>query len=180
MVWQIMMIVVASNLDDLGVGFSLGIKRRIPWHVIWIISVLSGVTMALGLLIGEEIAFILPGNIDIYFASLIFIFIGLWFIWQGVTNNGGEKLAENLQFDWKASILLGLALGVDSFAAGVSGGLHGFPILLTSVLAWLTSFLFIWFGSQFGRVIAIRIIREYADYFSGGMFIFLAIIILIF
>jgi putative Mn2+ efflux pump MntP len=181
MLWQMIVIVVASNLDDLGVGFSLGIKKRVPWRVIWIISIISGITMAFGLILGEEIAFLLPGNLALYFASLIFACIGVWFFWQGVKNKVDDNLEQrNGQLGWKSALLLGLALGVDSFAAGFSGGLTGFPIIVTSVLAWLTSFIFILVGSHFARLISIRFIREHADYISGGIFVLLAIVMLLF
>lgn len=181
MLWQLLVIVIGSNLDDLGVGFSLGLRGRIPWRAIWIISILSGITMAVGMLLGEELAFLLPGDFPHYISALIFTCIGLWFIKQALNRHRDNKPAENNKhFSWKVALFLGLALGVDSFAVGFSGGLLAtFPILLTSGMAWLTSFLFLWFGSRFGSLITIKFATEYADFFSGALFTLLAIGILL-
>lgn len=180
LVWQIIVLVVASNLDDLGVGFSLGIKGEIQWRVIWIISILSGVTMAAGLIIGDELADIIPGNFAIYIASIVLASIGIWFIWQGLKPSEEEPKMQSGNIGWKAAFILGLALGIDSFAAGFSGGLTDFPIILTSVLAWLTSLIFVWLGSTFAGAISIKFVRDYAELFSGACFILLALVILIF
>ncbi|WP_264184013.1 manganese efflux pump MntP [Bacillus shivajii] len=183
MLWQILILVVASNLDDLGVGFSLGMKYRLSWQVIWIISILSGLTMAFGLFIGNQFSLFFSGDFPMYLAAFVFAAIGFWFIWQGQKGSEHEETIANkkyLNLGWKGAILLGIVLGIDSVAAGVSGGLTNLPILLTSVLAWFTSFLFIWFGSRFGRFLAAKVIRDYADYFAGVLFILLAAYIIIF
>lgn len=175
------MLVVASNLDDLGVGFSLGIKGKIPWRVIWIISILSGVTMAAGLLIGDELAEYIPGNWAIYIASLVLAGIGIWLIWQGFkVPEADDPNPTASKIGWKAAIILGLALGIDSFAAGFSGGLTDFPIIVTSVLAWLTSLVFVWLGSTFAGKVSVKVVRDYAEFFSGACFILLAVVVLFF
>ncbi|MDQ0255696.1 putative Mn2+ efflux pump MntP [Evansella vedderi] len=176
MYWQIIILAVASNIDDLGAGFSLGLKGRLPWRVIWIISILSGLTMAIGILLGGQLSFLLPSNVPHYIATFIFICIGLWFIFQGYKGKEEEeaKKSSGQQIGWKTAFILGIALGIDSVAAGISGGLSGFPILLTSILAWFTSFLFLWVGSHFGSLVSIKFIRDFADFFSGILFLLLA------
>lgn len=180
LIWQMVVLVVASNLDDLGVGFSLGIKGKIPWRVIWTVSILSGITMAIGLIVGDELADFIPENMALYLAAFVFACIGLWLIWQGFKSKDEETNIASSNLGWKAAFVLGIALGIDSFAAGFSGGLTDFPILLTSFLAWITSFVFIWLGSIFGSALSVKFIRDYAEYFSGGCFLFLAVVILYF
>ncbi|MBB5172402.1 manganese efflux pump MntP family protein [Texcoconibacillus texcoconensis] len=177
MLWQLILLAIASNIDDLAAGVALGLKGRIPWRVIWVIAVLSGLTMSLGIIIGTQATGFLPGIIPIYFGTAVFAGIGCWFIWQGLKKGDHEEGEQEVSFGWKASIILGLALGVDSFAAGFSGGLTGYPIILTGFLAFSTSLLFIWVGSRFGNLISIRLIKDKVDYISGGLFILLSILI---
>ena len=59
-IWSVLVLAVSSNLDDLGVGFSIGMKRKISLGIIGIIAGMSALTMGTGLLLGEEIAGFLP------------------------------------------------------------------------------------------------------------------------
>ncbi|MFV8827814.1 manganese efflux pump MntP family protein [Alkalihalobacterium sp. APHAB7] len=179
MIWHILILVIASNLDDLAVGFSLGMRGKIPLKVIFTIAIFSGLTMGTGLYFGDIIAHVLPEHLLLYLASFVFLLIGLWFLWDARKSNQKETGEKKLDLSLKAAVVLGVALGIDSLAAGFSGGLAGFPIILSSVLAFVTSFLFIWGGSKFGHLVALNIFKNHASLISGWLFIILAIFIML-
>ncbi|OLO39144.1 hypothetical protein BTR23_08775 [Alkalihalophilus pseudofirmus] len=179
MFWQIVLLVVASNLDDLAVGFSLGMKWLIPWKVIATIAVFSGLTMAIGLFFGGLTSGFFPDYVLIYASSLVFFLIGLWFLWDAKKSKNEKSEEKSFDLGWKAAIVLGIALGIDSLAVGFSGGLVGYPIVATSALAFITSLIFIWGGSRFGHLVALKVFKDYAGWISGLLFILLALIILV-
>ncbi|MEB1809169.1 MAG: manganese efflux pump [Bacillaceae bacterium] len=178
MIWHILILVIASNLDDLAVGFSLGMRGKIPLKVIFVIAVFSGLTMGAGLYFGDIIGRVIPEHLLFYLASFVFLIIGLWFLWDARKSKGEETHEKKLDLSLKAAVILGIALGIDSLAAGFSGGLAGFPIILSSVLAFATSFLFIWGGSKFGHLVALNVFKNHASSISGWLFIVLALFIL--
>lgn len=190
--WQVLLLVISSNVDDLGVGFSLGLRVLVPWRAMLFIAALSGITMSVGLKLGSQISHTLLGQAPEYVSALIFAVLGIWFLKEGLTK-GKENRAEGRSFkalkiksvqdaekqvkvNWKAALVLGLALGVDSIALGVSGGIAGYPTVATSLLAAATSLLFLWAGSRFGRTGFMRgLIGKRAEYASALLMFVLAV-----
>lgn len=174
---QIVLLAVSSNLDDLGVGFSLGLKERLCNRSITVIALISAVTMMIGLLLGEQVSAFLAADTATYISASVFILLGVWFIWQGTK-------AKNTTFDIntavkrgtiKRAIVLGVALGIDSLTLGVSAGLVHYPIFLTSLFAGITSFLFIWAGAKFGNKVSIGFISEKSDFIAALLLFFLGL-----
>ena len=192
-IFQVVILAVSSNLDDLGIGFSLGLKGDVPKHTMLVIAFLSFVSMGLGLTAGERTAQFLSTRLSVYISTFVFILFGIWFIWQGIKKSKehgklkkagdmrqqNEPVAKENMIGWKGSLLLGLALGIDSLSLGFSGGLAGYPVLLTGLLAGISSLLFVWSGSRFGTKVSIGFIRDWADYISGGLLFLLAFVHLV-
>ena len=185
--WQAMILALSSTLDDLTVGFSLGMKKgQMAWKSILGIAVMSGLTMVIGLLSGEQLATFLPERIESYISAVVFALFGIWFIWDGYNNGDEEEISKqfnkNLEdkqvnkekMSWQAIITLGLALGINSLALGFSGGLRDYPLIITSLLTMGFSMLFIWSGSRFGGKLAIWI-GDRTNYIAGGLLLLIAV-----
>ncbi|QUH27191.1 manganese efflux pump MntP family protein [Serpentinicella alkaliphila] len=86
-----------------------------------------------------------------------------------------EETTKATNWTYKSAIMLGLALGIDSISLGVSAGFAHYPILLTSFFAGITSFLFIWTGSNFANRITFTLIKDKSDIVSGILLITLGI-----
>ena len=190
--WQVLLLVISSNVDDLSVGFSLGLRVLLPWRAMLFIAALSGLTMTAGLKLGTQISHTLLGQAPEYVSALIFAILGGWFLREGLTK-GKEKRAEGRSFktlkvksvqdakeqfkvNWRAVLVLGLALGIDSIALGVSGGIAGYPTLITSLLAAATSLLLLWAGSRFGSSGFVQgLIGKRAEYISALLMLVLAV-----
>ncbi|SCY77413.1 manganese efflux pump MntP [Alkaliphilus peptidifermentans] len=174
---QIILLAVSSNLDDLGVGFSLGLKERVCNSFISVIALISAITMLVGLLVGQQVSRFLTHKTASYISASVFILLGAWFVLQGLKSQSKEYNTEVAikKSTMKSAIILGIALGIDSITLGVSAGLVYYPILMTTLFAGITSFLFIWAGSKFGNKISIGFIREKADFIAAILLFFLGI-----
>ena len=171
MLVKILLLTVSSNLDDFGMGFAIGLKNKFPIKSIAIIASISAATMLVGLLMGDLISGYISESIANIISAIVFLIYGIYFIFQ----RKDKEL--RIELGLRSTILLGLALGINSIALGVSGGMAGYPVYLTTILAGLISFSFIWFGSRFGH--RINKVIDFGHYLAGGILIFLAIIQLI-
>ncbi|MGF7126456.1 putative Mn2+ efflux pump MntP [Natronobacillus azotifigens] len=177
-VLEIILLAVSSNLDDLGVGFTLGIKEKVQPRFAFVVAVISGITMLVGLLLGQQVSQLLTEKTASYISASVFLLLGAWFVGQGLKAKHKEPVIEGTvkKGTIKRAVILGLALGIDSIILGASAGLIYYPILLTSMLAGITSFLFIWVGSTFGNKLSIGFIRETSDFLAAIFLFFLAVL----
>lgn len=175
---QIILLAVSSNLDDLGVGFSIGLKERVCNRFISVIALISAMTMMLGLFLGRQVSGFLSDHTASYISASVFILIGVWFVWQGVKSKNEEYEMKAIlkKGMMKRAVVLGLVLGIDSITLGVSAGLVYYPIVLTSLFAGITSFVFILVGSRFGNKISVGFISDKSDFLAAILLFFLAII----
>ncbi|MEJ6949781.1 manganese efflux pump [Natronospora cellulosivora (SeqCode)] len=182
--WQSMLLAVSSNLNDLTVGFSYGLNEgKIPWKGIAIIAIISGLTMAIGLLLGTLLSPFLLDGIEKYISAFVFASFGIWFVYQGLTNEINYKFIKKYTILCKrisllSLITMGLALGLDSMALGFSGGLGNYPIVLTSLLTSLFSFLFLCIGIHLGSKLS-KWLSGYSNIIAGIILIVIAILELI-
>ncbi|WP_408954995.1 manganese efflux pump MntP family protein [Natroniella sp. ANB-PHB2] len=177
------LLAISSTLDDLSIGFSMGLKKgRLAVRSIFGIAVISGLTMLIGLLIGEQLALLFPERIDIYISVTVFTLFGLWFLWEGYSKDNDEKAEQKVEesfmekhyMSWYAVITLGLALGVNSLFLGFSGGLQDYPIFFTSIATAVASMFFIWSGSRLGGQMT-GWIGDRANYIAGTILLFMAV-----
>lgn len=180
---EVVLLAVASNIDDLGAGFVLGLKGSIPSYVTFTVALLSGITMLIGLVLGDGLVSVIPPSTAQSLSSAIFLGFGLWFIVKGLRQRslrGGDTASEgsplSIAFTPVRALALGVLLGVDSLFLGVSGGLSGYPIFVAAALASLTSFSMMLGGSRLGNRLAIAFMRERAELVAGGILILLAVV----
>ncbi|OWZ82883.1 manganese efflux pump MntP family protein [Natranaerobius trueperi] len=171
----IIFLVVSSTLDDLGVGFSIGMQRRIPVQIILIIALFSGATMAIGIFLGDILYPLIPAGIDDLIAALVFLSFGIYFIFKKTDPDDQKK--EPIDLNTYMGIILGITLSINSLVLGVSAGITGYPIIFTSLLAFFLSFIFLLVGSLFGK--AVQPILNRADLISGFLLIALAFVTLL-
>ncbi|MFW5985562.1 MAG: hypothetical protein ACOCQ1_04690 [Halanaerobiaceae bacterium] len=150
---------VSSNLDDLTVAFSLGLKDGVlRLKEMLIIAFISGLTMGTGLYLGKIITGMLPGVTAEYVSAVLFISFGLWFLVTGLGDKQKIRLQVINRYDFLvasrrslfATISLGFLLGIGSLILGFSGGLGGFPPVFTTIMTGVSSFVFLWSGSLLG------------------------------
>ncbi len=172
----ILMLVVSSNLDDLAVGFSIGIHKKIPISIITTIAVFSGTAMAIGIGAGGYFSGFIPKGLNDLISALVFLAFGVYFVLTGL-KDGGTKTRNPVDLSMKMGILIGATLSANSLILGISAGLVGYSLVFTSLAAFIVSFTFILIGSLFGNLL--QPLLKQSDMISGILLILLAFAVLL-
>lgn len=73
------------------------------------------------------------------------------------------------------ALVLGFALSLDAFGAGIGAAMAGFSPFILAVCIAVMSFLFIWAGLQSGRLLATRKTVQHLSFLPGIMLILIGI-----
>jgi putative sporulation protein YtaF len=192
---SILFIAFASNLDNLGIGISFGIRStKIP---ILSNAMIAGITMA-GTYLSMEMGLFISGYISDNAANLIgatlIIMIGMWTIMSSLRNKSKEQVNpkgssligmirnpavadvdHNNVISLSESFTLGTALALNNIATGIGAGATGVSPLWTTLIAGLFSLLFVGYGSQVGHLIARTRFRRYSNFTAGILLILIGI-----
>ncbi len=182
--WQALFLAISSTLDDLGVGFAIGLNGRVSLLTAVIVAMLSGLTMVLGLYSGQALAGAIAGETAGYLSSAVFFAFAVWFAHEAYNGDAARSTgrrqsntAGRSDMHLTGAIVLGLGLGVNSLGLGLSGGMAGYPIPLTTALTTGASFVFIWSGSRFGGAPLVQgLMKNWAGYCSALIMLLLGVI----
>jgi putative sporulation protein YtaF len=177
----LMMLAFALSLDSCSVGMTYGLRKvRISLKSIIVISICSAAVMFVSMGIGQFVQTIFSAEVAKRIGGLVLIGIGAWVLYQFFAEDKKEeKLDEktlwNLEiqslgiviqilrkpivadFDNSGTIsgieavMLGLALSLDSFGAGIGASLLGYPPLIMAALVAIMSFVFLSLGLKMGQ-----------------------------
>ncbi|WP_138415369.1 sporulation membrane protein YtaF [Aquibacillus sediminis] len=169
----------AVSLDSFMVAFTYGLRKMIlPTRSILIISLIAGVTFFVAMAIGTYISSFLSVKVAEQIGGSVLIFIGVWVIYQffKTDNSRNESDPTILKLEIKAfgiviqilkkpmvadidqsgkitgieAFLLGLALSLDSFGAGIGAAMLGFSPFYAAIGIGLTTGLFLSIGLKSG------------------------------
>lgn len=193
-----MLISIAANLDNLGVGIAYGIQKiRISYIANFIIAAISLAAAWLSGEIGEAISVYLSPEATSIIGAILLLGVGIWIFTQPIitaikTNQPiidlqllGERIyigpteilnyPERADMDnsqnigyWEA-IVLGTALSINALAGGFDAGAIGISSLLEAVLVGIFSFITIYAGNYFGEKYAAEQLGKYATIVSGTL-----------
>jgi putative Mn2+ efflux pump MntP len=166
---------IAVSIDGLAAGMAFGMKRiAIPMSSILIVGLSSGGVIAFSMPIGHVILKHMPEQFSHWIGAGIFICIGLISLLN--RNPSQADRDQSGEISAKEAFLLGIALSIDSFAAGVSAALLGFTIWLTAGTIALSCALFIGMGSYLGQRLSCKIQKQYLSYIPGLLLVILGMI----
>lgn len=178
----LLFLVIAVSLDGFGVGIAYGMQKiRMPLVPLFIIMCCSGVIVLLSMTIGHFLKhFISPGMAS-KFGACILIGIGLFSFINIVKQQRAEKqktitkkkperqqnflqsllntpdkadLDKSGSISPKESLLLGTALAMDAFGAGLGAAIIGYTPFLTAGLIALMSGTFVYSGMKLGLLLS--------------------------
>jgi len=166
-------------------------KMQIPFKSILVIACCSAITLLAAMGVGNSIATFLSPAIADKIGGLVLVLIGGWVLYQFFRPSSQsnvrpeEKTLVNFEikslglvihilrrpmaadFDKSGTItgieafLLGLALSLDAFGAGIGAALLGYSPWMMAILVALMSSVFVWSGMMCGRVLSeIRWIKK--------------------
>lgn len=183
-VLSFVLLALAVSLDSFSAGFTYGLRKiKIPIQSIIIISLCSATTLALAMLFGQFIEWILSPQLTETIGGIILVSLGAWALFQVIRPQ--SKTREPIQIQEKTlilweikslglviqilrkplkadidcsgtitgieAVLLGLALSLDAFGAGVGAAMLNFPPLLLSGLVIFMSSFFLFTGIEIGK-----------------------------
>jgi len=179
---SLLLLVVAVSLDGFGVGITYGMQKiRVPFFPLCIIMLCSGIVVLLSMTIGNILSSMISPHMAQMFGGCILIILGCFSLVKIIRSKVGagegsgmsEESARKLhQFktvlstpdkaDWDQSgaisaneaLVLGAALALDAFGAGLAAAIIGYSPLLTSILIALMSGTFVYCGMKLGIVLS--------------------------
>lgn len=173
---SVILLGLAGNLDNLGIGLSLGMQSmRLPFISNVIISAISMVAVFFALSIGAYIAHFVPLEIANGLGGVLLIGLGAWTI-RSIGSDMVEESAKadadhNRVISPKESIVLGFALALNNVASGLGAGIIGVSPLWTMVSTGFFSMLTLYIGVHWGLKIAGTWIGKNANMISGMLLV---------
>jgi len=170
---SVFLLSVALSIDALGIGISYGLREiRIPFITKMIISLQSVLITSTAIFSGNFITKLLPEFISEKIGVFVLVFLGIWFIFEGLTEEKEETEKNYLghtidiakapvkcdtdnsrTIEWFEALYLGLALSLDSFGAGIGAGAAGITNYLIPFMTALFQMFFLCSGKFLGAKI---------------------------
>ncbi|MDN3015909.1 sporulation membrane protein YtaF [Paenibacillus sp. BSR1-1] len=192
---SILLIGIASNLDNLGISVSYGLRStRIPFVSNLIIAIVSMFCAYLSINAGEFISKFISIGLANFAGGLIIIFIGVKCIVDSssahsspmevkvdsnfsnvITHPDSADINDDKVISIKESIFLGFALAINCLAMGLGAGITGVSPVLTTVSIGVFSFLSIWSGIKLGSKICDMNIGRYSNIVAGILLILIGV-----
>lgn len=198
------LIAIAANLDNLGVGIAYGIQKiRISYYANFIIAIISFLATFLSAVIGEIISYYLSKQLASIIGAILLLGVGAWIFIQPIIPTAKNKpITINVQLcqrksyiapteilrcpkhadidnshdigTWEA-IILGIALSINALAGGFDAGSVGISSLVEAILVGTFSFLTIIIGCHFGKRYVANQLGKYATLVSGVLLIIIGL-----
>jgi len=168
-------LVIAVSLDGFGVGVTYGIRKiKVPFTALFIIMLCSGLVVLLSMTMGSMLSSLISPHLAKIFGGCILFSLGIFSLYNIIRandnpddlnrheNNRSNVLKTVLtnpdQADLDSSgvistheaLLLGLALALDAFGAGLGASIIGYSPLLTTLLISCMSGFFLFSGIKVG------------------------------
>jgi putative sporulation protein YtaF len=186
----ILLIGIASNLDNAGVGLAYGVRKiRIPFWANFIIALISFLATAISGFFGNYVSKFLPSSIANILGMGVLVIVGVWVLYQPFrkhSNSDGTmlKILQNPEeADWDRSksigfwesVVLGIALAMNALAGGFDAGVTGLSILITAMSVGIFSLLLLGIAAHIGEKYIINKLGDYATVVAGVLLILIGI-----
>lgn len=190
---MLLLLAIAANLDNLGVGISYGLQRRyIPVFANLIIALISTVLTFFAMIFGQWLDRVLPVWAANDLGASIIIGVGLWVCWESLdrqrpmfknetsTLNGSGSVCCVSPIQLSETILLGISLSLNAIAGGLGASLSGYNPIATSFAIGLFSFITVALGQKLPRKIFRKSLGKLSQQISGLLLIVIGIYEIVF
>jgi putative sporulation protein YtaF len=201
---SLVLLAFAVSLDNFSTGFTYGLRKmQIPLKSIVIIGLCSGISLFVAMIFGHFLHGFLHPKVANRFGGVILILIGAWVIFQFFRPEREEEQREktvfNLEirslgvviqilrkptsadFDHSGTIngieafMLGVALSLDAFGAGIGAAMMGYSPYILSLLVALMSLLFVSSGMKLGKAFSYLNWLQKVTFLPGVLLILIGI-----
>ncbi|MGG1636596.1 manganese efflux pump MntP family protein [Paenibacillus sp. NRS-1760] len=174
---SIILIGLASNIDNLGIGVSFGTRStKIPIVSNLFIAILAMAAAYLAITMGHLISgFMSQKHADLIGGSVI-ILLGLWSILpkqrtRVATSPLRETSDSERSITWQETISLGFALSLNCIATGFVAGVSGASPIMTAISVGTFSLITVAIGLRIGHEIARTWLGKYSTLIGGMILI---------
>jgi len=168
-------LVFAVSLDGFGVGITYGLRRiHVPFVALLIIMGCSGIVVLLSMTIGNILSTFISPDLAQIFGGCILVFLGLFSLYNVLKSRRAGNRTEEKSTEQKRNfttiltrpdqadvdqsgsisiseaVILGIALALDAFGAGIGASIIGYSPILTTILISGMSGLFVFGGINLG------------------------------
>ncbi|MCJ8009904.1 sporulation membrane protein YtaF [Lederbergia wuyishanensis] len=180
--FSLILLAMAISLDSFSTGLAYGLRKmKIPLKSILIIASCTAVSLGLAMFAGQLILNMLSPTMASRIGGTILIVIGAWVVYQFFKTEKEPTLVhEKIVLNWEIkslgivinilkkptradfdgsgtitgleALILGTALSLDAFGAGIGAAMLGFSPILLAGLAAFMSYIFLICGLQLGRL----------------------------
>ncbi|MEX2461887.1 MAG: sporulation membrane protein YtaF [Paenibacillaceae bacterium] len=168
---QVVLIGIASNLDNAGVGIAYGVRGiRISKNANFVIAMISFLMTLLSGIVGAWLAMYISPFVCHLIGAIVIVSVGIYVLYQPFRKRKTIELPSNhnliqriLQkpeeadldhsktISFKESLILGSALGINALAGGFDAGVTHLHVLSTSVAVGFFSFVVLGITDYIGR-----------------------------
>ncbi|WP_077369275.1 sporulation membrane protein YtaF [Anaerosalibacter sp. Marseille-P3206] len=193
-------IVVAICIDSLAIGIAYGMKKiKIPIKSLFLINFICTGILSIAMFLGNTLKNILPGRLPTIISFLILLFIGIYFLLEGIVNffiqrnkNKFEIKFSNIKIiidvvvdctkadinqsgdiDLMEAFYLGIALSLDSLGIGFGTAMGSINYMQIIVLSFILNIAIIFIGLKIGEKLVSKSKIGFS-WISGLILIFLA------
>lgn len=193
-------IVVAICIDSLAIGIAYGMKKiKIPIKSLFLINFICTGILSIAMFLGNTLKNILPGRLPTIISFLILLFIGIYFLLEGIVNffiqrnkNKFEIKFSNIKIiidvvvdctkadinqsgdiDLMEAFYLGMALSLDSLGIGFGTAMGSINYMQIIVLSFILNIAIIFIGLKIGEKLVSKSKIGFS-WISGLILIFLA------
>jgi putative sporulation protein YtaF len=192
---QVVLIGIASNLDNAGVGIAYGVRGiRISKSANLMIAIISLLMTLVSGVIGAWLSMYISSLISHLIGAVVIVSVGIYVLYQPFRKRQTVKLPTNhnllqriLQqpeeadldqsktISFKESLILGSALGINALAGGFDAGVTHLHVVSTSVAVGFFSFVVLGLTDYIGhKYIAVRF-DKLATILSGILLILIGL-----
>ncbi|PEX92888.1 sporulation membrane protein YtaF [Bacillus cereus] len=192
--FSILLIGIASNLDNAGVGIAYGIRKiRISWSNNFIIAFLGFLFTLLAGFFGNWIALFISEFTANLIGAIVLGVIGVFILCQPFLSQkdtieskdssvmGILRDPEKADFDgsktisFSEAIVLGVALSINNIAGGFDAGVTNLNLWLTAVISGLFSFICIRGFAYVGKRFLAEYLGKWATVIAGILLVLIGI-----
>lgn len=190
---SIFLFALSANIDNFIVGTAYGIKKvHLNFLQITIISSIILMGTLLSMIFGNSMLNFIPIDYASILGGSMIICMGAYYLLiffrnrnkiQGINGEIAEKknqpnIDENNQVEmhklpYRECAALGLALSINNAGLGIGASITGLNIVITCIVSFVFSFIFVYSGNKFGTSCVTDCIGKYAEPISGIIIILL-------
>jgi len=177
-IFSILLLAVSSNLDNLILGITYGIKKiHISMASNLIIALITFGGTWLSMLFGEKLAVYVPLAVSNTIGAGVVIIIGIYNLVKYLQGaKGGQTKGQwpmkkperydknsNNQIEYQEAAALGAALSINNIALGIAASISGVNAMPTAVAAFCCSIIFICMGNMLGSGLLSKTVGRFAE-----------------